>query len=435
MKKTFYYLAIAFISLIGWSSCEKIEENNDDRRNPIELSIETNGNSITLSWTRTNVSTFEKYIIIRSSQPFPDEFTSPTAIFFPMEQIVSIEDIDENTYTDFGSVLSDKVYYRVFADIGDRFLTSGNVETDVNVDILPFLHSAVNFSPELDELFFIMESNAETAIHKKNYKTDVSSNKTLSLSSSYYTKLFMVNNDNGEELFMSDDYENEFTKYDPSDISFQEQYYAGNDVYSIATSQSGLICATTDDYQGSIHVYTPGNNLSPKKHNYSTYYSGRLVASVSDSENEFIEAGTNELHYYNFSSAGNLITHISSFVNSSSLGAQIAVSPNNEYFVTHRNGVIYNKDLSVFKTLSTENNNGFFRDFVFSADGNKLYAIDAFTEKILVYSFPELEVEREVKMGYNPLQLFIDEGKLIVIGTGFDAQVSTYRSIFQVFDF
>ena len=435
MRKTCYYLIFVFISWISLSSCEKIEENNDDKANAMELSIDANENTIQLNWTKTNVSTFEKYVIIRSPEPFPDEFSSPSGIVFPMEEVASIEDIDENAYEDFASVLSDKVYYRVFADIGDRFLSSGSVETDINLDILSFQHSVATFSPELDEFFFVEDNSGILKLHQKNYKTDALSTSILESVNSYYINVFMGTNGSEDELFIANSYQDEFKTYKPNSVTYKKTYYPNYDIYSIVTSSTGLICAAVDDYQGSIHVYTSGNSTPTKRHNYSTYYTARRIASISDSDNEFVEASSNDLHYYKFSAGGNLITHTTAVIGASSLNHKVTVSPNNQYFLAHRNGVIYNKDLSVFKILDNQNNNIFYRDFAFSENGEKLYSIDAFSQKILVYDFPSLDLSREVKLGYAPLQLFVDEGKLIVTGTGFHNQSGAYRSIFQLFDF
>lgn len=435
MKKTCYYLIFAFISLVIWTSCEKIEANDDDKINAMELSIEANENTITLSWTRTNVSTFERYVIIRSPEPFPEEFTAPNGITFPMEEVASIEDIDENIYDDFASVLSDKVYYRVFADIGDRFLSSGSVEADIALDVLPFQHSVATFSPELDKLYFVEDNTTQLKLHTKNYKTNASSSWTLETINSYYFNIFMDNNTTENELFISNDYNDEFKTYNPEGITYKKTYYPNYDTYSIATSPSGLICAAVDDYNGSIHIYTSGNSSPIQRHNYSTYYSVRRIASISNTDNEFVEASSNSLHHYKFSEGGNLITHTTAAIGSSSLNPKITVSPDKQYFLAHRNGVIYNKDLSVFKSLDNQNSNIFYRDFTFSENGEKLYAIDAFSQKILVYDFPSLELNKEVKLGYSPLQLFTDEGKLIVTGIGFHSPSSAYRSVFQSFDF
>jgi hypothetical protein len=433
MKKSFYYL---FFMLFIFSACEKIEVDNDDKNYSMDLLIQQNENIIQLSWTETNVSTFERYIIIRSPQPFPDDLTSPNTIFFPMEMVASIEDHKVTTYEDFGSVLSEKVYYKVFADIGSRFLSSGSVEASIDIDILPFSFFKATFSPALDKLFFIEENGSQFGLRTIDYKTGASAQSSTQNISSYYFDFQLGTNGSEERLFVFEDFYNKIYVYEPSGLGIQKTYNTNYSIYSVASSSSGLICAAVGDHQGSIHLYSPTSNGYIKRHNLAAYHQDRRVACISDTENEFIDASWDQLHYYKFSSTGTLSEHTSTSIQiGGGMNEKIAVSPDNQYFLFTQDGAIFKKDLSVYKTLDNQNNSLFFTGYEFSEDGNTLYAMDGFSRKILVYNFPSLELTRSVQLGYTPTGLHMDEGKLIVYGIGFDSQTGSSRGVYQSFNF
>ena len=87
---------LILLCILIFNACEKIEIDNTDQNYPIELTLENSSNSSNqLSWTKTNISTFEAYIVVRSSTADIANLTEPNLIS-TSNIVATIEDPEEN---------------------------------------------------------------------------------------------------------------------------------------------------------------------------------------------------------------------------------------------------------------------------------------------------------------------------------------------------
>ena len=87
--------SLVVLALLSFCACEKEVIDNTDKNFPIDLTAESLGQLTKLTWTPTNISTFEEYLIVRSSDSIP------TGIEPTNNQIIArIDDYEEATFTD-----------------------------------------------------------------------------------------------------------------------------------------------------------------------------------------------------------------------------------------------------------------------------------------------------------------------------------------------
>lgn len=151
----------------------------DDQEMPLqefELSITQDGNQLSHTWTEVNISDFERYIIVRSSEPIP--INIDTFLVFPF-----ISELNKVVHKETSSstseweeiVLSEetKLYYRAFIKLSDRYIASNEVEVDFaeklifrstqnsNIDV--FHHPDLKLIYFLDNVDSLFAYNYESA--------------------------------------------------------------------------------------------------------------------------------------------------------------------------------------------------------------------------------------------------------------------------------
>ena len=118
----FYFFSFAFLQF----NCGKETVSVSNFRTfPINLSGYYENGRIYLEWTKVRNSTFEEYILVRS------ESTLSTVIS-PGEVIARFDKDEEITFIDVDFPIRDSLHFRVFADIGNRNLSSQDLVVPLN---------------------------------------------------------------------------------------------------------------------------------------------------------------------------------------------------------------------------------------------------------------------------------------------------------------
>jgi len=120
--------------LIG-VSCDPLEVEPGEFAYPLELSATQQLSVTTLNWSEATVSTFEEYIILRSTLSIPDspepEVDNNTVI------VARVDDRRVTTLQDVNAPISNSLFYKVYAKIAGRFLMSPTIAHDQNLDLIP----------------------------------------------------------------------------------------------------------------------------------------------------------------------------------------------------------------------------------------------------------------------------------------------------------
>ena len=114
--------------LLLFASCEKEVIDNTDKKFPIEISVNNKGSLSELTWTRANVSSFVEYIIVRSTDSIPSGLPPAST---PI--VARIDDFEEITFVDSSTPFVEELYYKVYVDIGERFLESPSLKVDQKI--------------------------------------------------------------------------------------------------------------------------------------------------------------------------------------------------------------------------------------------------------------------------------------------------------------
>lgn len=411
--RNFSLLAIIAVTLaIGGMGCEKLDTTPEDFRYPLGLSVVQKLSVAELTWSEATVSTFEEYLILRSTDPIPDspepEVTGNTII---------IARIDERTVTtmhDANLPVTDTIYYKVYARIAGRLLMSPTVKfgqdlhlipgrTDI-VEHIPSKHTFVSYDRGNQQLmvydYLAREVIISKVFNQQNFpvlRYDASTNEILinenSLSQFVDYQTLNVKQSINNTFTRNADYLNGwlyvtrgqfpygFALYQRSDLSFRDE-----------------MTALQTDWRG-FTVIPDATDA-----NKATIYDFSLTGSA-----RYIQDNTNltlDLHTSDALTAGSIL---------------VARHPENTEFVISNTGIIVNADLEIIKTL--ENATIGFSKFVYSPDGKRLFGL-AFQNSVSVrvydvehdYAFID---EYTLNNQLVPMTMFADEDHLYLVSLVF----------------
>lgn len=421
------WLLLSMLGVFYFSACERIEVDNTDQQSKIELTLTKSKGLNQLTWTEVNVSTFKSYTIVRSNEPISNSFDS---IFTPSTIIQTITDYKKNTYEDGGGLSNDYIYYKVFADIGDRRLVSTVARTRSNVEVLDFQVQDHTFSQETGHLF--LSGQVSNQIHRINYKTGGHA-KIFSGTSSSDNSLNMARINGKDRLLVSDKYYFKVYEFDPVNLNKTHTFdLPSENIFSVAANENGLMMVSVRDPNTATLIFNHSSSSQIGFRNDALYYRVRQLASVSDTENQFIEIENNAIHKYTLNNNGGVTSYNVKSVSSTSPSHHIALSPDKKYFAGDRSGKVYDKDLELLGVLTAPEAT-FYRSFAFSSDGKKLHALGYSDQKIYTFDFPSLQLERAFSIGFNTLDTYFHENSLIVLGYQFVNPVG-FQYCYQVIE-
>ncbi len=149
----FRYTIPVFITtclMFSLPGCDKLDMQPGEFAYPLEISVTQNQSVATLHWTEATVSTFEEYVILRSTDRIPDtpepQVTANTLI------IARVDQRSGTTLEDINVPIVDTIFYKVYANIGDRFLMSPTIAYDTHLHVLSFRADAMEAVPSKHEM-------------------------------------------------------------------------------------------------------------------------------------------------------------------------------------------------------------------------------------------------------------------------------------------
>ena len=234
-------------------ACSKENVNNNDGGFPLQLTATQEGRNIKLNWTQTKVSTFEEYVVVRSTEPIPIDFI-PT----PFSQLVikRLDEFEENEFTDNNPLLAERIYYKVFVDIGDRFLQSEERVVEYEVTILGGIPGKVAFNAATNMLYILNQETAEVLAY--NYVTNESMGKVAAGTS--FIDFQPGNNGSGEELYLVNS-SNSVKIYDAFSMELKRTISPGSSLFmrEVATNSNGQIYIYVDNFPNNVTVVNVEN--------------------------------------------------------------------------------------------------------------------------------------------------------------------------------
>lgn len=406
----FFALLLCFSFLA--SACQKEEIDNSDKNYPIQLTATIPSRNVELTWTKTNIASFEGYVVVRSTEPIPDTETPPTGA------IATISDQDINSFSDSSFPFVEKIYYKVFVKAAGRFLISPTVELVTNINLLNLAASFAQPDPE-NNVVFLTDLN-KSQLYRYNYLTDEFTD-SLTLSSLFTIKTALGDNGEGLELYISYNNDSRIYVYDAATLDFKTSIIMNGSVISFASGNNGFIYVATDNFNANFAVYKRSNKTLVGSANYS-FGSFDRVLTVLPGNGLVIDAANSKLDAYTINqSTGAVTNHKEAFVQNNFFGSngKITTSADGSAFMPFPDGVIYNKDLAATNSLPNPNFT-FFSDFAFSEESDKLWAFPNSPFEMREFAYPSLDGPTTKPLNYSVVRAFPDGDQLILVGLVFN---------------
>jgi hypothetical protein len=381
LLRKFACICLAF-GLIGLQSACKKETDNYDLF-PMQLSIIDTLGSVKLRWTKIETADFIEYLIVRSNK---DSIPNFSALTFSNEAVViaRVTNSKVNEAIDFsGTSLTNRVYYRAFARLKNRTISSANKVSNSDIAILNITAPSEVIQDDNNPNLVYLNAGNVGQITLYDLSKDSIVAQSSSVGTSSRIALASDRGNNAEIVqILNSSRKIVFRDAKTLDIKFNMNFT--NSIYSGDGGHDGFICISTDDYSKffqtirlSDHKYVSSvtNNID----NTYFYSYGNLVTKIPNT-NEYLVSETS-------SSSPNLakltcdaqgvITQaklIGKIQNTSSSSLISRVSSKGNYYFLY--GQIYSNPIDVNKPLNffLPNTNST-SDFVFKQDESKFYIL------------------------------------------------------------
>ena len=404
---------ICTLALVLWFiACDKLDITPGDFQYPLTLTVQSRQSVTELSWSQATVSSFEEYVILRSTDDIPDspepEVTGNTII------IARIDERNVTTFKDSNLPIADSVYYKVYARISGRFLMSNTFHHVQKLHLIPARVDIVE--PVVSDNKFIALDRATHQLFVYDYITREFITSKAFAQVNFPLISYSSTND---EILLCENGTAQFIDYSTLDFrqSMQTGFvrgieYANGWIY-LTRAQPPFSFAlyrrsdlTLRDEINTLQTDWRGFIVHPDAMdaNKATIYDFSIAASA-----RYVQSGTN-LDVDKLSSeilSGGLIIPTS--------------HPQREEFVITNSGIIVNGDLQLLRTL--ENGTMSFSLYAFTPDGSRLFGFTFFSNPVLRvydanddYTFIE---EHTLSNQISPVALFADDDNVYLVSLVF----------------
>jgi hypothetical protein len=169
MKKwnTQLFGTILASGLVFMTGCSLDDQAPSGSSPALSITATRNLSLTTLTWDPVRVTGFTEYILLQSSSDIPNQ---PTPMVSQDISVVKrIDDADISSVSISSTIFSPQVCYKLYCDIGDRFLYSSTLCIDQEFDIVPGFYDRACHMPDQAEM--VMFDRINNNLARCNYKT------------------------------------------------------------------------------------------------------------------------------------------------------------------------------------------------------------------------------------------------------------------------
>jgi hypothetical protein len=383
--------------------------DNSDNNFSINLKIEEKDNKNILEWSPMKNSAFKKYIIVSSNVDIPVGKTPS------QNQILTeIFSQDQNSYIDQTISLSTQKYYKVYVDIGDRFLESNSVF--IKTEIFEMIGRSTLFAFDKDSLTLMLASNNSNGIAYFDIKNNAEIN-TNSQLNTFFTNSFTPHtyiNKPPRRIFL-------FIRNDAllfnlpslssstlSNLDFLSIFSAtNNNKYMVVTYSNG-------NSTSGMSVVDILNNFSIKQSYTREFPSDSRIVAFTEN-GSVIEVAAEYGYSYDITSTGSVANFKKhTFSKVSTVLPKIILSNDNTLFIASVSGTIYDQNFELIQERNCKN----CATFAFSEDNQYLYEATKRNtngiSEIRKYNIKDnkLVSSIELRESVNILELYADGNEL-----------------------
>lgn len=406
--------------LIMASGCrEDLSVNNNDQFFPLTLRTEAGNDKVQLSWDRANVSTFEKYVLVRSRSPIPVGLR-PTFSSGDFEIVMQTDDPDSLSFRDDALPVVEELYYKVYVGFNDRFAESDavkigfdNLLIDGNGGVAKFIPGTnwIILGDEFTQTLSVVDYQTKQTLVKRSVSFTNSDNMCLDVAV-----------ENGQNvLYWWAGYNNffKFTLPDLNQIGFWSVPFSG---FSVLAGDD-KIYTTQYDYNQSFTVRRKNDMSVVEAHYRTDYYTHRTLAYLDKGTNLMVEASPYRVLVYNVNSTTGSVSNLREKTTNtfSVFNRDLPVSNNGQYFIPQFDGLVYDRNLNQIGNIPLQN--GGYTDAEFSQDDEYLYVLSqdfAFGGSLITkFKFPSMDLVATKRFNnVSPRVLNITGNGVIFVGNG-----------------
>lgn len=415
---------------------------SDEEETPLQefkLSISQDGNQLSHTWTEVNISDFERYIIVRSSEPIPANLDPLASSSFNSEINKVIHEESSKEISEWEEVVlstETKLYYRVFIALSDRYIASNEVEINFEEKLIFNSTQSSNIDvfhhPDLKLIYF---SDGDSLFAYDYQSAELVAKTELFLGVDI--DLFSYGRFNGkDEIYLVPDatfFLDRIIVLDAISLNQIDMIDTdGGIVEAINTEREGLI-VIVDDSSAPIKIINRSNGdiIGSGACSCADIYNEK-IAFASTSENNLrlvfsTQVSAGGFMDLSFTDTWELLSESPIIYFPTNPLLKIAYTSDKNYFIPNYNGTLYNVERDIINSIYDPlDNKGIAYDFVFLENESEMMnltnpalANNAGNLTINKYSFPNLELvknwtlENAVGLADN-YQLFYDGETLLL---------------------
>ena len=413
-------LVLLFVITLFISSCKKeIEVDPNDNKFPINLKLEEENGLTNLSWDKVNVSTFESYILVRSSEPIPTGLI-PKVGDPDHEIIAEITKVDSTVFSDVSAPWSAAVYYKLYVNIGNRFIESQSLVNNQNAFVFDDFFDAIHVDKD-SNWTILLSTNSGRIILFDIDENKIISDKQLSSFLDINSILLETGNDGPDRmLYVWDNFSSELTKMSLPDLNIVDQEFMPATCFSIINNGKGQLYLTNYDQTNAFNVRSQSDLKLLKGTSKTNYYEKRVLFLLDPLNQKVVEVSSTKLTSFDVNQTSYVLSNQNSITipgNTQYIPNEIIYSNDRNYFITSKNGTVYDKDLK----LVVKNALDITSKYAFSDDNQFFYQAytDAnFVSKLVKYNFPQMDIVDELELPIFDVKKMVSlQNSILIYGT------------------
>lgn len=330
------------------SSCTLDDPGSSDPSPALTLHALQDYSLTTLSWTPVHVTGFKEYILLQSSSEIPN--SSTPVVNGNVTIVKRIDNADITSIVNSDILLSPTTCYKLYADIGDRFLYSSNICIESANTLISGFYDRIAHEPGEQEIVMFDRNinRISTYILGENEVE-------LSIPEGFFSNpaLHQSTYNGKREAFLSDRGFTQIKRYNLPNLDgiMTKQYSAG--IEALVSYGPHLFVAFTSTVS-SFQVLSRStlNGLDAREGSGSI--PNRTIAVFPGDPLVVLEVGPISIRRYIINPSNGKVTQEENFnVNVSQTSTQSATANGNTLFITGFLGTIIDRDANIVGHLST----------------------------------------------------------------------------------
>jgi hypothetical protein len=378
----FVFTTMLLLTSAVYFSCRKpIVLDDTDQGFPIQLNGAIDGDSIRMNWDNKRVTNFQRVIILSSETPILVGL-SP---FAGLKIELNSNNIDINTFAKAIPLFQNKIFFKVYIEIDNRFVESNTLEINSSNTAFNGRADVVRFHPDSNWMIAVVTNLTNSApiitvtdSKNKNILGKVALN---DLNDPTAVSIGFQRYQNEENLLITTNAQRYLRYRLPDLVLLEETSFSPYYTWSILPTKNDWLLTTQNDYSTAftIRKLSSVSTIFKYYERSSNYYYPRKLAFLNPDDLSFIEVSAYEIQRNRLNATtGAVIAAYNKSVLTQGVtpfGVEIPMTKDRAYFIPNLLGSVYDQNLDIKYNLPI-NANASTLDFTFSPDGKYVYILE-----------------------------------------------------------